>query len=165
MQRYDKILTKPNKMDKIFTPIKGRFLKYLDYKGISKEKFFTSAGIASSNFKGSGAKSELGGDKLVKILSACDDLNAEWLITGKGKMLKGAENGAYMNASAIKGSVHQVNGNGNQIISSGDQMATEQMMRIEMLTEKNKLLEEKILLLEQTVVDKIKIINLLETKK
>lgn len=78
-------------MDKILSPIKGRVEKYLNYKGITKELFFSDTGISSSNFKGSGRKSELGGDKIAKILTIYPDLNSGWLLTGKGDMLKGSD--------------------------------------------------------------------------
>ncbi|MDL2215446.1 helix-turn-helix transcriptional regulator, partial [Dysgonomonas sp. OttesenSCG-928-M03] len=58
------------------------------YKGISKESFYAETSIASSNFKGKGISSELGGDKIAKILTIYNDLNAEWLLVGKGKMIK-----------------------------------------------------------------------------
>lgn len=75
-------------MDKIFSPIKGRIMKYIDYKGIKKEDFYEKTSITASNFKGSGAKSEMGGDKIVKILTVYSDLNPEWLLLGTGVMVK-----------------------------------------------------------------------------
>lgn len=75
-------------MDKINAPIKQRILQYIDYKSITKESFLKKSLISSSNFKSNGLKSEIGGDKLAYILSVYDDLNPEWLLTGKGSMLK-----------------------------------------------------------------------------
>lgn len=75
-------------MDKIFSPTKERISNYLDYKGIKKDDFFSSTGISASNFKGKGAQSELGGDKLAKILTIYNDINADWLLTGRGSMLR-----------------------------------------------------------------------------
>lgn len=75
-------------MDKIFSPIKTRVLQYLDYKGILKENFYQVSLISASNFKGNGAKSELGGDKIVKILSIYPEIDANWLLLGKGEMLR-----------------------------------------------------------------------------
>lgn len=74
-------------MDKIST-IKERILQYLEFKGITKEDFYKKTMISASNFKGPGLKSEIGGDKMVKILSIYDDINTEWLILGKGNILK-----------------------------------------------------------------------------
>lgn len=73
-------------MDKILSPIKGRLLKYLETKGISRETFYRETGISASNFKGAGLRSELGGDKIAKILRLYPDLNSEWLLRGQGEM-------------------------------------------------------------------------------
>ena len=78
-------------MDKNLSPIKGRIIKYIEYKEITKEGFYKSSGITASNFKGEGRKSELGGEKIVKILSLYPEINAEWLLTGQGGMIKGEE--------------------------------------------------------------------------
>ena len=74
--------------DKIFASIKKRIIDYISIKGVTKESFYKESGLSASNFKGKGAESELGGEKIAKILSLYDDLSAEWLLTGKGKMLK-----------------------------------------------------------------------------
>lgn len=72
-------------------PIKERILQYLDYQNIKKSSFLNSTGIAASNFKSSGLKSEIGGDKMAIILSHYSDLNAKWLLTGNGEMLLSGE--------------------------------------------------------------------------
>jgi SOS-response transcriptional repressor LexA len=74
-------------MVKIFT-IKENILQYIDNQSIVKEDFYRKTGISASNFKGSGLKSEIGGDKIVKILTCYPNINSEWLLTGKGPMLK-----------------------------------------------------------------------------
>lgn len=74
-------------MDKIFSPIKGRFLEFIEKQGLSKSEFFSELGLSPSNFKGSAAKSELGGEALTKISQACPNLNSNWLLTGAGDML------------------------------------------------------------------------------
>jgi hypothetical protein len=75
-------------MDKIFAPIKQRILDFVNYKGITKDKFYSRTGISASNFKGIGIRSEIGGDKIVKILTIYPEINPEWLILGKGSMIK-----------------------------------------------------------------------------
>ncbi|MBS7232842.1 helix-turn-helix transcriptional regulator [Flavobacterium psychroterrae] len=74
-------------MDKIST-IKENILQYIEKQSISKTDFYEKTGFSASNFKGKGLNSEIGGDKIVKILSLYKDINIEWLITGKGSMLK-----------------------------------------------------------------------------
>ena len=74
-------------MDKIFSPIKSRIVQFIDNQKIEKKYFYEKTKISASNFKGSGASSELGGDKIVNILSSFPNLNPSWLLLGKGKML------------------------------------------------------------------------------
>lgn len=75
-------------MDKILAPIKSRIIQFIEHQGIKRDDFFNRVGIASSNFRGLGASSELGGDKIVKILTEYPDINSEWLLLGFGEMLK-----------------------------------------------------------------------------
>ncbi len=75
-------------MDKILSPIKDRIDKYIKNQHLKKMDFFEKTGISPSNFKGEGSKSELGGDKIAKILSIYSDINPDWLLTGQGSMLR-----------------------------------------------------------------------------
>ena len=68
--------------------IKEKILTFLDCKGVKKTEFFESIGIAPSNFKGAAKQTELGGDKIVRILTAFSDLSAEWLLRDEGDMLR-----------------------------------------------------------------------------
>lgn len=68
--------------------IKDRILTFLKEQGISREDFYRSTELSASNFKGAALKSELGGDKIVKILTAYNILSPEWLLMGNGSMLR-----------------------------------------------------------------------------
>lgn len=61
---------------------------FIDSQSIKKEAFYKKIELSASNFKGSGAKSEIGGEKIVKIITEYPNVNPEWLLTGKGEMLK-----------------------------------------------------------------------------
>ena len=74
-------------MDKILT-VKGKIFAFLEKKGISKKDFYAETGIEPSNFKGKNKDSLPGSAMLVKILTKYPDLSADWLLTGKGEMLK-----------------------------------------------------------------------------
>lgn len=74
--------------DKIFSPIKGRVIQFIENQKIAKEDFYKKTDLAASNFKGLGAKSELGGDRIVKILTAYPEINPDWLLQGIGGMIK-----------------------------------------------------------------------------
>lgn len=79
-------------MDKIFAPIKGRIYEYLDKQRIKRDIFYKNTGISPSNFKGKGAVSEIGGDKIAKILTSYPSINPDWLLTGQGEMLRSDSN-------------------------------------------------------------------------
>lgn len=80
-------------MDKIQTT-KERILIFLENNGIKKESFYRETGISASNFKGVGLKSDLGVDKLARILKVYPQLNNNiiWLITGEGELLAEGHN-------------------------------------------------------------------------
>lgn len=75
------------KMEEI-SPIKENILQYLDYKGISKAEFCRKTGFSYENFKGRSLKSDIGGSTIGKITTIFRDLNPDWLLTGKGEMLR-----------------------------------------------------------------------------
>ena len=83
-----KFYTRKIEMDKI-SPIKKRILQYIDYVRISRIDFCEKVGMSYANMKGKGLESEIGGTQIVKILSQSPDLSPEWLLTGKGAMLRG----------------------------------------------------------------------------
>ena len=68
--------------------IKDRILTFIKEQGISREDFYRSTELSASNFKGAALKSELGGEKIVKILTTYKILSPEWLLIGEGSMLK-----------------------------------------------------------------------------
>lgn len=75
-------------MDKILSTIKKRVDEYLRNQQIKKIDFFEATGISPSNFKGKGNKSELGGDKIAKIITIYSNINPDWLLVGRGAMLR-----------------------------------------------------------------------------
>ena len=68
-----------------FSIIKKRILQYLEFKGISKYKFYQETGITNGILSQSNGISE---DSVLKFLSYYRDISAEWLLTGEGEMLK-----------------------------------------------------------------------------
>lgn len=78
-------------MDNKFSNIKERILYIIEYHNDTKEDFFKKIGMTYGNFKGSAKKTPINSDALVNILSIYKDINPEWLLTGKGEMLKERE--------------------------------------------------------------------------
>lgn len=66
--------------------IKQRILLYLDFKGITKYKFYQETGVTNGILSQSNGISE---DNLLKFLSVYRDISLDWLLTGEGAMLKG----------------------------------------------------------------------------
>ena len=64
---------------------KEKILQFINYKGISKNKFYIKTGISNGVLD---KKSSLSMNTVEKIYSAYPEINPEWLITGKGEMLK-----------------------------------------------------------------------------
>lgn len=66
--------------------IKEKILSFLKENNISQLDFFDKTGISPSNFKGKAKESELGGDKIVKILTTYKNLSPDWLLMDEGEM-------------------------------------------------------------------------------
>lgn len=64
---------------------KARIKQFLEYKGISKNKFYVQTGL-SVGFLDNG--NSLVVDKLKKIFNTYPEINIEWVITGEGSMIK-----------------------------------------------------------------------------
>lgn len=71
-----------------FDQIKVRLLQFIESQNIPKTKFFELSTVSPSNFSGKGAESALSTDKIVQILTTFSDLSPDWLLLGKGEMLR-----------------------------------------------------------------------------
>jgi len=70
------------------TTIKERVLLFAEKQEVSKQDFFKKTGLNYDNFKGKSKNTALGSDSIVDIFTTYPNLNLEWLIAGKGEMLK-----------------------------------------------------------------------------
>lgn len=64
---------------------KQRILQFIDYKGLSKNKFYKETGMSNGILD---KKSGLSMDSVEKFYSTFNEVNPEWLLTGEGEMLK-----------------------------------------------------------------------------
>lgn len=64
--------------------IKERLLKFIDFKRVSKREFCKKSSLSHTIFNNNSA---IGSDKLEKIHTAFDELNMDWVITGRGRMI------------------------------------------------------------------------------
>lgn len=72
------------------SPIKKRILQFIDYKGITKANFCELTGISYPNLNSKSLESELGGTQITLIASVFNEISLDWLILGKGEMLRSA---------------------------------------------------------------------------
>jgi len=83
--------------------IAQRIKQFINYKGFSILSFEKQIG-AGNNSIGTSIKrnSNLTGDLLSKILKTFPEMNAEWLLVGKGTMLKETETITHKETTALK---------------------------------------------------------------
>ena len=72
----------------IFATTKQRILEYLDYKGVDKRTFFQSTDIKRGLLDSDKLQATVSDVSIAKILVTYPDLNPDWLLTGKGSMLR-----------------------------------------------------------------------------
>ena len=68
--------------------IKENILLYLDSKGISKYEFYKKTGVSNGVLSQKNGMSE---ENTMRFLSEFSDVNASWLLTGKGSMILNQE--------------------------------------------------------------------------
>jgi hypothetical protein len=66
-------------------------IQFIDYKHISVLSFEKKIGVRSTIQKAIKGNSNLGSNLLAKIVVEFPDINPEWLLTGKGEMLRNSE--------------------------------------------------------------------------
>lgn len=90
------------------TTVRERLIQYINYKGLSKNKFETICGFGSRYV--SNISVSIPPDKVKIISLKFPDLNTGWLLTGEGEMLKsGTIQQAGDNATQVHGNDNHVN--------------------------------------------------------
>ena len=78
--------------------IKKNILQFLDYKGITKYKFYQITGITRGVLDQNNGMSE---ENIARILVHFDEISPDWLILGKGNMLRNETNEVSTNMSLL----------------------------------------------------------------
>ena len=71
-----------------FDVIKKRILEFVEKQKIGKYNFYGKAGLSQSNFAGKSMLSALSSAKITEILMLFPELSPDWLLLGKGEMLR-----------------------------------------------------------------------------
>lgn len=113
--------------------MKERILQFIDYKGFSKNKFYKETGLSNGILD---KKSGLTSESIEKIYSKYPEINIEWLLTGKGEMLRTSSQNISQNGNTNVNNGHNVSGQGNVIKQTNDEL-------MEIIREKDKQIAEK----------------------
>lgn len=76
-----------NIFDENVINIRQRLIGIAKYKGLSVRAFEEFCGLKRGNISNLSCDSNIGSDKLSKIIDATPEVNVDWLLTGRGKML------------------------------------------------------------------------------
>jgi phage repressor protein C with HTH and peptisase S24 domain len=68
--------------------MKKRLLEIVDFMKLSVRSFEVACGLQRGNISNMTDESAIGSDKLSKIIDSFPFFNAEWILTGKGSMIK-----------------------------------------------------------------------------
>ncbi len=71
---------------------KQRILQFIDYKCISKQKFFSETGLKRGFLDADKLETSIPDTFIAIIIAIYPEINIEWLITGNGPMIKGFNN-------------------------------------------------------------------------
>lgn len=129
-------------------PIKERILQVADYKGIAKSLFCKKIGSTYGNFTGENKNRPINSDCIANLLSICPDISPEWLLTGKGPMLKSTADTAQCDDS--NNIQHTVSNESSELIKELLDRITEQAAEIGALKREIEYLEN---MLKKTVGD------------
>ncbi len=78
----------------------NRIKEYLKFKGISNRQLEIKTGMSNGSFASQLKNNKtMGIDRLENILNVYSDINPEWLLTGKGNMLKNDDTSTSLSIS------------------------------------------------------------------
>ena len=94
-----------------------RIKEFAKNKGISIRKLSEIIGFNYTTLNGysTGSRKTIDASLLEKIASSFEDINCNWLLTGRGSMLKGIEQGTF--------NEQRINGDSNNMVGGGTTIA------------------------------------------
>lgn len=119
--------------------IKKNILQFIDYKRISKYKFYQETGITRGVLDQKNGISE---ENIARFLAYYKDVDANWLLTGRGEMLKKSVEHDGENPRQISVS-EDMNNSTRELIAALKETITTQKQLIARLSEENEQLKSK----------------------
>lgn len=87
-QKYVLLFIQQYKMDENLYTIRERLLQFIETQSLSNRRFCEIIGVNHTFFIQKHLKSSLGSDVLSNILYNYPEINVDWLLSGKGEMIK-----------------------------------------------------------------------------
>ena len=116
-----------------FSLVKQNILYFIEKQNISKYELYQKTGISNGVLSQKGGMSE---ENTIKFLSFYTEVSADWLLTGKGEMLKTSAQNITQKGNTNVNNGHNVSGQGNIIKQTNDEL-------MEIIREKDKQIAEK----------------------
>ncbi len=106
------------------SPIKQKILQFIEYKGITKYKFYLDTGVTRGILDQNNGISE---ENLAKILAYFPEISPDWLLTGRGEMLRDgvASVASGQNESGTQQIIQGNNNSHNSVTVDNPQTLTE----------------------------------------
>lgn len=106
---------------------------FIEKQNISKYELYQKTGISNGVLSQKGGMSE---ENTIKFLSFYTEVSADWLLTGKGEMLKTSSQNISQKGNTNVNNGHNISGQGNIIKQTNDEL-------MEIIREKDKQIAEK----------------------
>ena len=111
--------------------IKTNILYFIESQGITKYELYQKTGISNGVLSQKGGMSE---DNTIKFLSYYSQVSADWLLTGRGDMLRKEGQQIVQTGEHNINHGHNIQGEGNSVEAVGKQL-------MEIIREKDKQIE------------------------
>lgn len=128
--------------DKIQAPIKGRLRNYLKENQIAIKTFCAKIGMSDSAFRGSGLRSELGGEIITRVLLELPELSARWLLTGESTSAKEIERPSDVSAGEQSSLAYAIAQGDKSSASANISSCSQTELLLKLLQEKDKQIQQ-----------------------
>lgn len=112
--------------------------EYVDYKGITLNQVAVAIGVSNSYFsKMAKTGGSVGEDIVRKILLFYEDLNPDWLLTGRGEMIKDTTHSQHCSNESMNVNLVQALADANKALATANETIFNQQKLIANITNTN----------------------------